>query len=284
MIRLAIELGPEDNLIEDDEVYEVNLPTQSSTSVSGIGDSLEKDLNAEMSINNVTSQATNGKEQNDSLSSPQKITNDSTVEFKERVESAPKCVVWQTVDDDQENEIEKNNNTNKSNNQSILMESPETKKSDSLSSLERENIFSPHLVRKRSSSMKKAGGSTEISVVTRSGSHGHSFSAEDIPSTSSPRSPEFSFSARNRSQSERGMIPLRRLSSGARLEGAAKVAMAMAGLDAQISSPNNNIGASLSPLTMSNEIKTPVRRSSTHGSYVRSAISHSYCYFFELKV
>jgi hypothetical protein len=145
---------------------------------------------------------------------------------------------------------------------------------NSLPSAERENIFSPQEVRKRSSSMKKAGGSTEIAVITRTGSHGQSFSAEDVPSPSS-RSPEFSFGTRNRSQSER-MGPsrlFRRLSSGARLEGAAKAAVELSRLDELLDSPNKSSGGGppgySSPAP--GEGNKPTRRSSTAGNYVRSA-------------
>jgi hypothetical protein len=117
--------------------------------------------------------------------------------------------------------------------------------------------------------MKKAGGSTEISVITRTGSHGFSLSAEDIPSSSS-RSPEFSLGGRNRSQSERGFPSkqLRRLSCVARLEGAAKAALELSRLDGFIESPLKN-GSPILPDGKKS------RRSSTAGTYVRSVTSLS---------
>lgn len=265
-IRLAIELGPEDNLIEDDEVYEVKISNEISTSTGITSENGEKnEVMTSIQVNNEIN------EQKSILTTPQKTVHVNTEKNQKNqnitIESTtPKCVLWQSIDD---------NDNDDDHNKAPTIESPEIKKmsqSDSLSSVEKENMFSPQEVRKRSSSMKKAGGSTEISVITRTGSHGFSFSAEDLPSASSPRSPEFSLSStRNRSQSERGFghHPLRRLSSGARLEGTAKAALELAKLDENIVSPIKDSLPPSSSFDTTNDSQKPARRSSAHGSYVR---------------
>lgn len=233
--RLAIELGPEENLIEDEEIFEVQVP------------------NPPLSLDTQPS----------SLSTPDKRSTDTNIEetpneklpvdLPTPVEEKPakKMILWQTIS---EEEIDS----------TPIPETP-TKKishSHSLPQAEREHIFSPQEVRKRSSSMKKAGGSTEIAVITKGASHGPSFSAEDVPSPT-PRSPEFSLGVRNRSQSER-IFPnkqLRRLSSGARLEGAAKAAAELVRLEEYASPVKENNSPAPG--------NKPSRRSSTTGSYVR---------------
>jgi hypothetical protein len=297
--RLAIEIGPEENLIEDEEVYEVPIPTPSPP---------HSLLHVE------THNSTHSP-----LSNPVKLKFDENfVEIShdgddcddEDPAGAPagavlgtpvssKLTLWQPINEDHTVDSLDSHHSNSNNSETP----PSThhhyhhphhlqyQSQMASGGGDRENIFSPQEVRKRSSSMKKVGGSTtEISVITRTTSHGISFSTEDIPSSSSfsssplgvattggegaaaasSRSPEFSFNGRNRSQSERGFPSkqLRRLSSGARLEGAAKAAVELARLDGLIDSPLRGNG---SPILSPDGKKS--RRSSTAGTYVRSVVS-----------
>lgn len=242
---MAIEIGPEDNLIEDDEVYEVAIPTPSlsldtqNSTVSPLSSPVKSKIDQNFEVS--TGQSTTA----DVLSTP--VSDEKRSKF----------VLWHAIDEETIDSIGSDTPSQK-----------ELPTSGSMQSGDKENIFSPQEVRKRSSSMKKAGGSTEISVITRTGGHGFSLSAEDIPSSS--RSPEFSFGGRNRSQSERGFPSkqLRRLSSGARLEGAAKAALELSRLDVFIESPLKN-GSPILPDGKKS------RRSSTAGTYVRSVTSLS---------
>jgi hypothetical protein len=295
--RLAIEIGPEENLIEDEEVYEVPIPTPSpphsllhvethNSTHSPLSSPAKKKFGEHFVE---ISQDGDGDEappahpgDDDPAAAPAAAAVLSTP-------VSSKLTLWQSISEDHTVDSIDSHHSNSSRSETP----PSTHHHSHLHHLQhqsqmtsggggdRENIFSPQEVRKRSSSMKKVGGSTtEISVITRTTSHGISFSTEDIPSSSfsssspsgaaSSRSPEFSLNARNRSQSERGFPSkqLRRLSSGARLEGAAMAAVELARLDGFIESPLRGNG---SPLLSSDGKKS--RRSSTAGTYVRSVVS-----------
>jgi hypothetical protein len=262
--RLAIEIGPEENLIEDEEVYEVQIPPQQQLLT------VETHNSTSSPLTSPTKHSIDDSHPGyDSCSSFETTSTTPMVEGEKR----SKVMLWQTISEEEEPELVP---------RAPLVETPPKKTLPHTNSLPTsgDNIFSPQEVRKRSSSMKKAGGSTEIAVITRTASHGHSFSAEDVPSPSSSmtRSPEFSLSGRNRSQSER-MGPsrlLRRLSSGARLEGAAKAAMELSRLDELLDSPSQNNGGNDSPVATL-EGKKASRRSSTSGNYARSSLPPPPC-------
>jgi hypothetical protein len=235
---LAIELGPEDSLLEDEDEHAPPAPISSPLK----------------SKSSVPAQTPNTPPKTVTISlDPVEIT--TPVEqhpVAEEIIETPTSKLWPMVTSETES-----------------IDTPDSKvvphELQASSSLDRETLFSPQEVRKRSSSMKKSGGSTEISVISRSNSQGHS---DDFPIALSPRSPEFSLTARNRSQSERRPPnkQFRRLSSGARLEGAARAAIELAKFDSPQKDP-------VSPIISadSSEPKKAARRSSANaGSYVRS--------------
>jgi hypothetical protein len=223
--RLAIELGPEDNLLEEEEEEGGGSSSQLDSPPIVGGSETMSQWDVPLSV------------QKENTLSPPPLVKDSSSPGLAKKSISSAWALGASVDQDQDIDSE-----------DVCVSSPgPTQPSDSPAphqptpysppssctenSPDSQLMFSPQEVKRRSSSLRRVSISKAISVVDRV------MSSDDIvlEEHKLPRSPEFTFTSRNRSNSERKGLndrhALRRMSSGPRIEGAVQAALEFSKLD-----------------------------------------------------